>query len=70
VSLGDRFSRPWCLLAGAASEGRAEARELAELLTTGEFSSDLTLSQEVLLVALEDTTGVVTEVSVPPARQG
>ncbi len=33
---------------------RAEARELAELLTTGEFSSNLTLLQEVLLVALED----------------
>jgi hypothetical protein len=32
---------------------RAEARELAELLTTGEFSSNLTLLQEVLLVALE-----------------
>jgi alpha-beta hydrolase superfamily lysophospholipase len=33
---------------------RAEARELAELLTTGHFSTDLALLQEALHEVLED----------------
>jgi hypothetical protein len=38
----------------ARARGRAEARELAELLKSGDFGADTSLLQEALRAALED----------------